>query len=556
MRMGPVAQLSFAQERGQPMQRWSKRPCSPVPPAGERESGGGGREAALREGRASSGAGKKPGASLMVPPPPSSRGGAARRQLRRSLGPLLLLLALGHTWTYRVEPEDADREICSENKIATTKYPCLKPSGELTTCFSLTEKGIKNQELNNMPRVSKLTHESPDLNPAFKARALHHHGGAYRSSGGSRSWDLYYDVCAEAPCEQQCTDNFGRVLCTCYPGYRYDRERHRKREKPYCLEEPWEVLRAGCIIAVFQILAEGPSLMSTVGFEVTSVKLSVLCIGFNPDIDECATNNQTLCAHICINTVGSFHCVCREGYILTEDGKTCTRGDKYPNDTGHEEKAENMGKAGTCCATCKEFHQMKQTVLQLKQKIALLPNNAAELGKYITSNKVLASNAYLPGPPGLPGGQGPPGSPGPKGSPGFPGMPGPPGQPGPRGSMGPMGPSPDLSHIKQGRRGPVGPPGAPGRDGSKGERGAPGPRGSPGPPGSFDFLLLMLADIRNDIAELQEKVFGHRTHSSTEEFPLPQEFSSYPETVDFSSGDDYPGRTEARDLGAAGDFHP
>lgn len=92
------------------------------------------------------------------------------------------------------------------------------------------------------------------------------------------------------------------------------------------------------------------------------------------------------------------------------------------------------------------------------------------------------------------------GSPGPKGSPGFPGVPGPPGQPGPRGSMGPMGPSPDLSHIKQGRRGPVvsilseihllllgttrsfpmrfpsieqdpfvlqGPPGAPGRDGSK-----------------------------------------------------------------------------------------
>lgn len=199
---------------------------------------------------------------------------------------------------------------------------------------------------------------------------------------------------------------------------------------------------------------------------------------------------------------------------------------------------------------------MKQTVLQLKQKMALLPSSAADLGKYITGNKVLASNAYLPGPPGLPGGQGPPGSPGPKGSPGFPGVPGPPGQPGPRGSMGPMGPSPDLSHIKQGRRGPVGPPGAPGRDGSKGERGAPGPRGSPGPPGSFDFLLLMLADIRNDIAELQEKVFGHRTHSSAEEFPLPQEFSSYPETMDFGSGDEYPKRTEMRDLGPTRDFYP
>ncbi|XP_024610677.1 collagen and calcium-binding EGF domain-containing protein 1 isoform X10 [Neophocaena asiaeorientalis asiaeorientalis] len=210
--------------------------------------------------------------------------------------------------------------------------------------------------------------------------------------------------------------------------------------------------------------------------------------------------------------------------------------------------------------------------------IALLPNSAVDLGKYITGDKVLASNAYIPGPPGLPGGQGPPGSPGPKGSPGFPGIPGPPGQPGPRGSMGPMGPSPDLSHIKQGRRGPVGPPGAPGRDGSKGERGAPGPRGSPvssttcpaspvqcaqgcssdepGPPGSFDFLLLMLADIRNDITELQEKVFGHRTDSSAEEFPLPQEFSSSPETMDFGSGDDNPKRTETRDLGTHRDFYP
>lgn len=65
-----------------------------------------------------------------------------------------------------------------------------------------------------------------------------------------------------------------------------------------------------------------------------------------------------------------------------------------------------------------------------------------------------------------------------------------------------------------------------------------------GPPGSFDFLLLMLADIRNDIADLQEKVFGQRTHSSAEEFPLPQEFSSYPETMDWGSGDDYQRRTD------------
>ncbi|KAM9677185.1 collagen and calcium-binding EGF domain-containing protein 1 isoform 1-T1 [Dama dama] len=432
----------------------------------------------------------------MVPPLPSPAG-AARGRLGRSLGPLLLLLALGHAWSYREEPGDGDREICSENNIATTKYPCLKPSGELTTCYrKKCCKGYKFVLGQCIPED--------------------------------------YDVCAEAPCEQQCTDNFGRVLCTCYPGYRYDRERHRRREKPYCL-----------------------------------------------DIDECATSNETLCAHVCVNTLGSYRCECREGYVREDDGRTCAKGDKYPNDTagdsqqlvtscraqknykadpesnqGRDEKAESAVQATACCATCKELRQVKETVLQLKQKVALLPNSAADLGKYITGHKALASNAYLPGPPGLPGGQGPPGSPGPKGSPGFPGIPGPPGQPGPRGSMGPVGPSPDLSHIKQGRRGPVGPPGAPGRDGSKGERGAPGPRGSPGPPGSFDFLLIVLAEIRNDITELQEKVFGHRTHPSAEEFPLPQEFSSSLETLDVGSGDDSPGRTETRDLGAPRDFYP
>ncbi|ETE67282.1 Collagen and calcium-binding EGF domain-containing protein 1, partial [Ophiophagus hannah] len=274
-----------------------------------------------------------------------------------------------------------------------------------------------------------------------------------------------YDVCADAPCEQQCTDNFGRVLCTCYPGYRYDRERHRNREKPYCL-----------------------------------------------DVDECATSSEPLCPHICVNTLGSYRCDCHEGYIREDDGKICTKGDK----------AFIFGKN----QVSNPFNLRKLTLKQKNnselEKVAWLPNNAVDLNKPITGEKVLASNAYVPGPPGQPGDQGPPGVAGPKGSPGFPGSPGPPGVPGPRGAMGPMGPSPDLSHIKQGRRGPV------------------------GPPGSFDFLLLMMADIRNDIAELQEKVFGHRTHSSAEEFPLPQEFANY-QDVDVGSGEDYKQRTIPED---------
>lgn len=77
-----------------------------------------------------------------------------------------------------------------------------------------------------------------------------------------------------------------------------------------------------------------------------------------------------------------------------------------------------------------------------------------------------------------------------------------------------------------------------------------------GPPGSFDFLLIVLAEIRNDITELQEQVFGRRTHSSAEESPSPQELPSYPETLDMGSGDDAPGRTETRASGATRDFYP
>lgn len=54
-----------------------------------------------------------------------------------------------------------------------------------------------------------------------------------------------------------------------------------------------------------------------------------------------------------------------------------------------------------------------------------------------------------------------------------------------------------------------------------------------GPPGSFDFLLLMMADIRNDIIELQEKVFGGRRGLSLD---APPQSSGEMEFVEWGSG--------------------
>ncbi|XP_038646536.1 collagen and calcium-binding EGF domain-containing protein 1 isoform X1 [Scyliorhinus canicula] len=358
---------------------------------------------------------------------------------------LLSLMSRGFAYSYFDISEQGDmysRETCPENRVITSEYPCLKSTGEVATC--IRKKCCQGYKF----VLGQCIPED-------------------------------YDVCSGAPCEQQCTDNFGRVLCTCYLGYYFDRVKHRNREKPYCI-----------------------------------------------DIDECAKSNGTACSHICLNTPGSYQCACKEGFYLKEDGKTCSKSES----AGQYIKPDTVIKAGTCSTTCEDFQQIKQAVLQLKQKLTLLPDNIADISKQRSnSNKLFASNSCnyrLLGPPGPSGLLGPKGSPGPKGQPGHPGP------SGPRGMMGPIGPSPDISHIKQGRRGAVGMPGASGRDGAKGERGAPGPRGSPGPPGSFDFLLLMLADIRNDIAELQLKVFS-RGNQVTEQEPQSHEIP------DWGSGEDY-----------------
>ncbi|XP_078388400.1 collagen and calcium-binding EGF domain-containing protein 1-like isoform X1 [Cetorhinus maximus] len=337
------------------------------------------------------------------------------------IGMIVAFTLLSSTCPSSALKAELESEACAENHVVTLEYQCTKATGETSTC--LRKKCCKGYRF--------------VLGQCIPEDA---------------------DVCAGSPCEQQCTDNFGRVVCTCYPGYRFDRERHRNHQTPYCL-----------------------------------------------DIDECLVNNGTLCDHKCINTLGSYICECQEGFYLSADGKSCLR---TFNDSGAI-KSEHLMSAGTCSVTCEEFLQMKQTLAQLKQKLLFtsLDNSSEKTQLARKCTETLQCPPHVPGAPGPPG---PPGKPGPKGNIGPVGPPGDPGARGSRGDMGPMGLIPDQSYIKRGRRGPVGAPGTPGKNGLKGERGPPGPRGLPGPPGSFDFLLLMMADIRHDIIELQEQVFGEQ----------------------------------------------
>lgn len=52
-----------------------------------------------------------------------------------------------------------------------------------------------------------------------------------------------------------------------------------------------------------------------------------------------------------------------------------------------------------------------------------------------------------------------------------------------------------------------GPPGLPGIAGERGLRGETGLRGEKGEPGSFDYLMLLFADLKYDIEAIQKRVF-------------------------------------------------
>ncbi|KAG0713889.1 Collagen and calcium-binding EGF domain-containing protein 1 [Chionoecetes opilio] len=293
------------------------------------------------------------------------------------------------------------------------------------------------------------------------------------------------DPCTQNFCEQKCSVYFGRVICTCFSGYRFSPENHKRGIKPVCL-----------------------------------------------DIDECASQTD-ICQHECVNEPGSFTCSCRTGYRLRGDNTTCeleSEGGALPSplDAHHppapaRSRYHARDRNDHCSASCSSVGQMSAKIRSLEEKISALS----------TAVRLYSFAAGLPGPEGPPGPQEARGREAFQVSPA--GSPGPPGEAGPQGppwTAPPKTTTPPLpadepftkedfpldswtvinGHGRRKfcrcRRGAVGPPGAHGKPGTRGLPGISGVPGEKGDPGSFDFLNLMIADVRHDIQKLQEKVFG------------------------------------------------
>ncbi|XP_035874209.1 fibulin-2 isoform X5 [Phyllostomus discolor] len=57
------------------------------------------------------------------------------------------------------------------------------------------------------------------------------------------------------------------------------------------------------------------------------------------DQDECLLLPGELCQHLCINTVGSYHCACFPGFSLQDDGRACHPDNRPPQPEAAEESA-------------------------------------------------------------------------------------------------------------------------------------------------------------------------------------------------------------------------
>ncbi|XP_061599294.1 thrombomodulin [Cololabis saira] len=116
--------------------------------------------------------------------------------------------------------------------------------------------------------------------------------------------------CKTGPCEHTCTDVIGGYKCSCFQGYIPDRTNPRQC-KIHCAKE--------VCLPICENTVEGPCECAD-GF--------LLSDGICMDLDECDMNH---CDQDCRNTIGSFVCSCREGFIL-EAGVKCTQasdGDRY-----------------------------------------------------------------------------------------------------------------------------------------------------------------------------------------------------------------------------------
>ncbi|VDK38961.1 unnamed protein product [Taenia asiatica] len=134
-------------------------------------------------------------------------------------------------------------------------------------------------------------------------------------TGPQCSYDIDECLTGIHECEYYCVNTFGSYVCRCLPGMTLNPRDNRtcigRTCDPPCLPEQGECITGGVC-------------KCRPGFQGPSCEF---------DVDECAVGTSG-CNHDCINTFGSFRCLCRPGYELdSRDNKTCIEKECSPRCT-------------------------------------------------------------------------------------------------------------------------------------------------------------------------------------------------------------------------------
>ncbi|NXT71392.1 EGFL7 protein, partial [Chaetops frenatus] len=82
------------------------------------------------------------------------------------------------------------------------------------------------------------------------------------------------------------------------------------------------------------------------------------------DVDECASQSHG-CSQLCINTAGSFHCACQDGFSLAADNKGCQPLLPAPG-------TDTSSQAGPSSEMKEEMTDLRSRVEALEQKLQLV----------------------------------------------------------------------------------------------------------------------------------------------------------------------------------------